>query len=463
MLLGSSVPAMPEYAPEGGKLELATKLFETCRYRIRCPRCAGNRSKPGYIRGTAGSTVDGLPRRYWDCQYSNGRGAKRKCKSVPCSEFIELAKEQLPPSVFEGVAQAVLRTVPLAFREQIAAYSETDAALSSQTIPESVVGTNTSAAAVPASSTISLFTVSTFSTPSNIPASSTSSMLPAAISSTSTLQPVPSLTYSSRAASSPIPPPPPSSPPGLPVAKPILSTALDSAVPVLRTNNPFVNPRKRKAEEDLPAPSKGRRYQGGEQKRETTRIQAALAHYEGLLDIAKTWQQQYDLLRAYESSSPPQSPLVLFPPTLPSPHLGPRAEVDLPVRTPNLPSTIPCTDEEDTVTSPVAKPVPESVKEQLAALLAEAFEKTSLTEAGKQERAAIRKRAQGEGLSSLFNKHLASKRSKIETPSSTIYQGQFNKPPSFQRRKKRQKPSQPTARKHPTIEEFYSSTPPAQL
>lgn len=57
---------------EGGTFYLADALFHTFKYQIRCPRCVGNSTEPGFIKDQAGKPAqDGGKRRYWACQYSN--------------------------------------------------------------------------------------------------------------------------------------------------------------------------------------------------------------------------------------------------------------------------------------------------------------------------------------------------------------------------------------------------------
>lgn len=100
----------PPLAPEGGRLYLAEALFAAYPYTIRCPSCVGNEGRPGFIKDSAGkSTKDGLNRRQWRCQRSNGRGVdgSARCGRTSCTEYINLARGVLSAQQFGQVLKEV--------------------------------------------------------------------------------------------------------------------------------------------------------------------------------------------------------------------------------------------------------------------------------------------------------------------------------------------------------------------
>jgi hypothetical protein len=99
--------------PEGGKFQLAKALFDTFKYKIRCARCAGNPTRQGFTPDNAGKgTKDGLTRRMWACQRSNGRKETNRCGRVTCTEYIELARAQLSHAQFTSVLGRVCQRFP---------------------------------------------------------------------------------------------------------------------------------------------------------------------------------------------------------------------------------------------------------------------------------------------------------------------------------------------------------------
>ena len=96
------------FSPEGGKLYLAEALFSQWRFNIRCPHCIGNAGQPGFIRDQGGKApTDGLKRRQWACQRSNGRGIGKKCPRAACSAYISLAQTQLNTDAFAETLRGV--------------------------------------------------------------------------------------------------------------------------------------------------------------------------------------------------------------------------------------------------------------------------------------------------------------------------------------------------------------------
>lgn len=101
------MPSSPtsKFAQEGGKLYLAEALFDRFKLEIRCPRCLGNPSRPGFIKDEAGKGADGRPRRQWACQRSNSRSSLSYCPRVSCTEYIELARQQVDQDDFNNTLQ----------------------------------------------------------------------------------------------------------------------------------------------------------------------------------------------------------------------------------------------------------------------------------------------------------------------------------------------------------------------
>lgn len=102
-----------KFVAEGGKFHLAEALFNAFRYKIRCPSCAGNPTRPGFIKDEGGKGgKEGQKRRQWKCQRSNGRSAKSSCSRATCTEYIDLAKQQLDHAQFDNVLQRVCQKFP---------------------------------------------------------------------------------------------------------------------------------------------------------------------------------------------------------------------------------------------------------------------------------------------------------------------------------------------------------------
>ena len=123
------------YTPEGGKLRLAEAIFDSYRFLVRCPNCLGNSTKPGFIKDEGGkSSKDGLRRRQWACQMSNGRRVRQVCPRVTCSDYILLAQRQLSPASFKRVVGKICHdsTLDRDQRQAIRCYlSETEPPLGS--------------------------------------------------------------------------------------------------------------------------------------------------------------------------------------------------------------------------------------------------------------------------------------------------------------------------------------------
>ena len=108
MKASSSSPSTAGFSPEGGKLYLADALFVSFRYNIRCTHCAGNPGQPGFIRDQGGKApADGLKRRQWACQRSNGRSVTDRCPRVSCDGYIRVAHDQLALNLFAATLAAV--------------------------------------------------------------------------------------------------------------------------------------------------------------------------------------------------------------------------------------------------------------------------------------------------------------------------------------------------------------------
>lgn len=100
-------------ATESGRYHLAQALFDAFKYKIRCLKCKGNPTEPGFVTDNAGNAdKDGRPRRYWKCQRSNSQKAKNKCGRVSCAVYIDLAREQLEPAQFAELLRSVCQRYP---------------------------------------------------------------------------------------------------------------------------------------------------------------------------------------------------------------------------------------------------------------------------------------------------------------------------------------------------------------
>lgn len=109
----ASMSAEATFTSEGGKYLLAEALFSQHRYQIRCPTCQGTAQAPGFIKDQAGkSTKDGLNRRMWKCQQSNGRNSTTSCPRQTCTQFIHEARQTLDASQFQPVVRQVLQQAP---------------------------------------------------------------------------------------------------------------------------------------------------------------------------------------------------------------------------------------------------------------------------------------------------------------------------------------------------------------
>lgn len=115
------VPTPTGYTHEGGRRYLAEALFTAHAVDIRCPACIGNPTRAGFIKDAAGkSTKDGLNRRQWRCQRTNGRAAAGKdCPRVSCTQYIEIARKTLSTIEFEGVGSALLTQSTLTATEKV--------------------------------------------------------------------------------------------------------------------------------------------------------------------------------------------------------------------------------------------------------------------------------------------------------------------------------------------------------
>jgi hypothetical protein len=108
-----SSSSQSHFAIEGGKFFLADALFYSFKYRIRCPHCAGNLDKPGFIKDQAGKACNsGQARRQWACQQSNGKGITSKCPRASCTEYINLAIDQLDSTQVHSVIAQVCHQYP---------------------------------------------------------------------------------------------------------------------------------------------------------------------------------------------------------------------------------------------------------------------------------------------------------------------------------------------------------------
>lgn len=89
----SSMPK--DLAPENGKLALATALFESYRYQIRCPDCSSTPGKSGHTLDTYGRSPGDVTRRRFRCQKTGG-----SCAALTCTRYISAAENQLLPTQF---------------------------------------------------------------------------------------------------------------------------------------------------------------------------------------------------------------------------------------------------------------------------------------------------------------------------------------------------------------------------
>lgn len=103
----------PQFVEEGGKFHLAEAFFNLFKFEIRCPHCAGNPLKPGFIKDEGGKGgKEGQSRRMWRCQRSNSRAATGTCSRATCTEYISLAQKQLNRTQFTEVLEQVCRQFP---------------------------------------------------------------------------------------------------------------------------------------------------------------------------------------------------------------------------------------------------------------------------------------------------------------------------------------------------------------
>jgi hypothetical protein len=106
-------PHPPHFVLEGGKFHFAEALFNSFKFKIRCPYCIGNHLKPGFIKDEAGKGgKDGQSRRMWRCQRSNSRTATGPCSRATCTEYISLARKQLDQTQFAEVLERVCQSFP---------------------------------------------------------------------------------------------------------------------------------------------------------------------------------------------------------------------------------------------------------------------------------------------------------------------------------------------------------------
>jgi hypothetical protein len=133
-------------------------------------------------------------------------------------------------------------------------------------------------------------------------------------------------------------------------------------------------PKKRKAEEELPFPSKTTRHSQAQRRRESSDVslRSTLQHLEAMIEISKTWQKQYQMLTIFSTSSSPRQPTPSSgTPSWSSPKQGldsssPSTHPEHTPPTTSIPdirirsdATIPCTYPEDELSSPNALGSPE--------------------------------------------------------------------------------------------------------
>lgn len=200
-------------------------------------RCLSNPGKAGFIKDEAGGGTDGKPRRQWACQRSNGRSAISHCPRVSCTEYIELARQQVDQDDFNNTVHHTCQKFP-----------ESD-----------VVAT-----------------------------------LKAYITHT------PSLTST------------------------LESERAGTSCPVSLTQ-----PKKRRAEEELPAVDKSTRHsvvqerQGAKMTHDVLQpLPVALQQLKALIEMSKTWQEQHDALLLFLASSPLRPTLPTEMPSSSLPDLG---------------------------------------------------------------------------------------------------------------------------------------------
>lgn len=94
-----------DLAPENGKLALATALFESYRYQIRCPDCNSTPGKSGHTLDTYSRSPSDVTRRRFRCQKTGG-----SCAALTCTRYISAAENQLLPTQFaRKVDETVVR------------------------------------------------------------------------------------------------------------------------------------------------------------------------------------------------------------------------------------------------------------------------------------------------------------------------------------------------------------------
>lgn len=103
-----------DFVLEGGKYHLAEALFNAFKFKIRCPHCVGNPREAGFIKDQGGKGgPDGQRRRLWTCQRSNSRRATiGRCSRASCTEYIDLAIQQLQPTQFTELLDGVCQRFP---------------------------------------------------------------------------------------------------------------------------------------------------------------------------------------------------------------------------------------------------------------------------------------------------------------------------------------------------------------
>ena len=92
------------YSPESGKFLLAEELYESNSFEIRCqqPDCRKDPAGAGFKKDSGGNKdVQGRSRRLWRCRRKTCR------KTVPCTEFIKIAKSALTGPAFKRVLDSV--------------------------------------------------------------------------------------------------------------------------------------------------------------------------------------------------------------------------------------------------------------------------------------------------------------------------------------------------------------------
>jgi hypothetical protein len=121
----------------------ASTILQILYSRIRCPDCApANLNKPGFIKDQGGKyDSEGRARRLWGCQRSNSRAAKQNCRRITCTEFIDLARQQLEEGEFGDALVNVCEEYPPEQEEYAGLKGYLTAWLTSHTTSQSTTAT----------------------------------------------------------------------------------------------------------------------------------------------------------------------------------------------------------------------------------------------------------------------------------------------------------------------------------